>query len=150
MFESYISRPASMLFWSSPRINLFGRCNSFNAGQLLNSDVTGQVIMKCHLSGQPECKFGMNEKLALYEIGGSVLGGKKQASCRRRQFSWWSIHLIFLYYSDQAGRRNVSPYQTNPVALDDVRFHQCVRISRFEVDRTITFVPPDGTFELMT
>lgn len=39
---------------------------------------------------------------------------------------------------------------SNAVALDDVRFHQCVRISRFEVDRAITFIPPDGTFELMS
>lgn len=33
--------------------------------------------------------------------------------------------------------------------LEDVKFHQCVRLSRFENDRTISFVPPDGEFELM-
>ncbi|KAF6744291.1 Mu homology domain-containing protein, partial [Ephemerocybe angulata] len=26
-------------------------------------------------------------------------------------------------------------------------FHQCVRLSRFENDRTISFIPPDGEFE---
>jgi hypothetical protein len=31
-----------------------------------------------------------------------------------------------------------------------VKFHQCVRLSRFENDRTISFVPPDGEFELMS
>lgn len=35
------------------------------------------------------------------------------------------------------------------VELDDIRFHQCVRLSRFENDRTISFIPPDGEFELM-
>ncbi|VDN33967.1 unnamed protein product [Gongylonema pulchrum] len=35
------------------------------------------------------------------------------------------------------------------VELEDVKFHQCVRLSRFENDRTISFVPPDGEFELM-
>uniref|UniRef100_A0A1I8IXS2 FYVE-type domain-containing protein n=1 Tax=Macrostomum lignano TaxID=282301 RepID=A0A1I8IXS2_9PLAT len=36
------------------------------------------------------------------------------------------------------------------VELEDVKFHQCVRLSRFESDRTISFVPPDGEFELMS
>lgn len=33
--------------------------------------------------------------------------------------------------------------------MDDVQFHQCVKLGTFEADRTITFVPPDGEFELM-
>jgi AP-1 complex subunit mu len=36
------------------------------------------------------------------------------------------------------------------VELEDVKFHQCVRLSRFENDRTISFIPPDGAFDLMT
>merc|ERR1719210_2742698 len=36
------------------------------------------------------------------------------------------------------------------IALDDYRFHQCVRLSKFDTNREITFIPPDGTFELMT
>mmetsp|Transcript_29208 Transcript_29208/g.57287 ORF Transcript_29208/g.57287 Transcript_29208/m.57287 type:complete len:228 (-) Transcript_29208:225-908(-) len=36
------------------------------------------------------------------------------------------------------------------IALDDVRFHQCVRLSKYDLERTITFIPPDGNFELMT
>lgn len=34
--------------------------------------------------------------------------------------------------------------------LEDTKFHQCVRLSRFENDRTISFIPPDGEFELMS
>ena len=36
------------------------------------------------------------------------------------------------------------------VELEDVKFNQCVRLSRFENDRTISFIPPDGEFELMS
>uniref|UniRef100_A0A0K0F7E9 MHD domain-containing protein n=1 Tax=Strongyloides venezuelensis TaxID=75913 RepID=A0A0K0F7E9_STRVS len=36
------------------------------------------------------------------------------------------------------------------VELEDVKFHQCVRLSRFESERTISFIPPDGDFELMS
>jgi hypothetical protein len=34
--------------------------------------------------------------------------------------------------------------------MEDVKFHQCVRLSRFENDRTISYIPPDGDFELMS
>ncbi|XP_051834524.1 AP-1 complex subunit mu-2-like [Antechinus flavipes] len=36
------------------------------------------------------------------------------------------------------------------VELEDVKFHRCVRLSRFDNDRTISFIPPDGDFELMS
>jgi AP-1 complex subunit mu len=36
------------------------------------------------------------------------------------------------------------------IEMEDVKFHQCVRLSRFENDRTISFIPPDGDFELMS
>ncbi|RHY88464.1 hypothetical protein DYB26_000699 [Aphanomyces astaci] len=33
--------------------------------------------------------------------------------------------------------------------IDDCTFHRCVRLGKFDADRTITFIPPDGEFELM-
>lgn len=30
------------------------------------------------------------------------------------------------------------------------QFHQCVRLSRFDADKTVSFIPPDGAFDLMT
>lgn len=41
-----------------------------------------------------------------------------------------------------------NPNAVKTVDLEDIRFHQCVRLSRFETDRTISFIPPDGDFEL--
>ena len=35
------------------------------------------------------------------------------------------------------------------VEMEDIKFHQCVRLARFENDRTISFIPPDGNFDLM-
>lgn len=34
-----------------------------NKGTVLRSDVVGQVVMKTKLTGMPECKFGINDKL---------------------------------------------------------------------------------------
>ena len=35
------------------------------------------------------------------------------------------------------------------IAIDDCTFHQCVKLSKFESERSISFIPPDGEFELM-
>ena len=37
----------------------------------------------------------------------------------------------------------------NPGLIDDCSFHPCVRYNRFDRDRVVSFVPPDGVFELM-
>lgn len=37
----------------------------------------------------------------------------------------------------------------NPDVIDDCSFHPCVRYARYESDRVLSFVPPDGDFELM-
>ncbi|XP_065190070.1 AP-3 complex subunit mu-1-like [Sycon ciliatum] len=38
----------------------------------------------------------------------------------------------------------------NPRILDDVSFHPCVRFRRWEAERVLSFVPPDGNFRLMS
>lgn len=37
----------------------------------------------------------------------------------------------------------------NPRILDDVSFHPCVRFKRWESERVLSFIPPDGNFTLM-
>ena len=38
----------------------------------------------------------------------------------------------------------------NNIDLEDVHFHQCVRLATFDNDKTISFIPPDGQFDLMS
>ncbi len=33
--------------------------------------------------------------------------------------------------------------------MQDATFHQCVNLGTFEANKVVTFVPPDGEFELM-
>lgn len=84
-----------------------------SAGQLVNSEVSGALKMRAYLSGMPECKLGLNDKVMLEASG---RGGGKGKS----------------------------------VDLEDIKFHQCVRLARFEHDRVISFIPPDGAFDLMS
>lgn len=37
----------------------------------------------------------------------------------------------------------------DPDLIDDCSFHPCVRYGRYEADKVLSFVPPDGNFELM-
>jgi len=39
---------------------------------------------------------------------------------------------------------------TKPNLLDDCSLHRCVRINRYQRERVISFVPPDGVFKLLT
>uniref|UniRef100_A0A8C8GDP6 MHD domain-containing protein n=1 Tax=Oncorhynchus tshawytscha TaxID=74940 RepID=A0A8C8GDP6_ONCTS len=38
-------------------------------GQVLSAHVSGRVVMKSYLSGMPECKFGMNDKIIIDKAG---------------------------------------------------------------------------------
>ncbi|OOO08387.1 cation efflux protein [Aspergillus oryzae] len=82
------------------------------SGNVLRSEILGAIKMKCYLSGMPELRLGLNDKV-MFETTGRATRGKA-------------------------------------VEMEDVKFHQCVRLSRFENDRTISFIPPDGEFELMS
>jgi AP-2 complex subunit mu-1 len=82
-----------------------------STGDVLRNEVTAQVQMNTKLTGMPECKFGLNDKLVI----------EKETNQNRKP----------------------------GVEIDDCTFHRCVRLGKFDADRTITFIPPDGEFELM-
>lgn len=82
-------------------------------GDVLQMSADGQVLMKSLLSGMPECRIGINDKLCL---------DPKQLT---------------------------SSKSSNYIKLSDVKLHRCVRLGKFDEDRSILFVPPDGDFELM-
>ncbi|KAI5296069.1 putative clathrin-associated protein complex, partial [Ascosphaera acerosa] len=52
-------------------------------------------------------------------------------------------------YGRETARATRAAATAGSVTLEDCQFHQCVQLGRFDADRTISFVPPDGEFELM-
>mmetsp|Transcript_180 Transcript_180/g.367 ORF Transcript_180/g.367 Transcript_180/m.367 type:complete len:455 (-) Transcript_180:1800-3164(-) len=92
------------------KLNLLVAAN----GTVLHSEINAAVKMRSFLSGMPELKLGLNDKLMF----------------------------------EATGRANQAKGKS--VELEDIKFHQCVRLARFENDRTISFIPPDGEFDLMT
>lgn len=88
---------------------------SFNSdGDPLRSDVEGKILVKCELSGMPECTFGLNDKLSLQ---------RDMVEMRRTE--------------------------QRAVMFKDMKFHRCVKLNKFNKERAITFMPPDGEFTLM-
>ncbi|RWS18693.1 AP-3 complex subunit mu-1-like protein, partial [Leptotrombidium deliense] len=49
-----------------------------------------------------------------------------------------------------SGMPDLSLSFINPRLFDDVSFHPCVRHRRWESERVLSFVPPDGNFRLMS
>ena len=48
-------------------------------------------------------------------------------------------------YFDVTGKKS----NGKTIEMDDFKFHNCVNINKFETDRVIEFIPPDGFFTLM-
>lgn len=94
------------------------------SGKVLSSEILGAIQMKCYLSGMPELRLGLNDRVIFDRQSNTTGQAMPTASTRT------------------AGNKSIE--------LEDIKFHQCVRLSRFENDRTISFIPPDGEFELMS
>ncbi|KAJ2608381.1 clathrin associated protein complex medium subunit, partial [Coemansia sp. RSA 1365] len=98
-------------------------------GTVLRADVQGQIVMRSFLSGMPECKFGLNDKLVLDQ---STIGNNDRSTG------------LGARVGSMAGVGD-----GESVEIADCQFHQCVRLGKFDSDRIISFIPPDGEFELM-
>lgn len=53
-------------------------------------------------------------------------------------------------YTRLSGMPDLSLTFMNPRLLDDVSFHPCVRLKRWENEKVLSFMPPDGQFKLLT
>jgi len=51
--------------------------------------------------------------------------------------------------NDKALTLNENIGKKKSISLADITFHQCVKLGRFDQDKSINFIPPDGEFELM-
>jgi AP-1 complex subunit mu len=87
--------------------------------------------MKCYLSGMPELRLGLNDKVMFESTGRST----------SRSSVMQFLNLTSVLCTAARGKA---------IEMEDIKFHQCVRLARFENDRTISFIPPDGEFELMS
>ena len=57
---------------------------------------------------------------------------------------------ITLGLNDKVVLQNLGKDTSNCIEMDDLKFHQCVNKKKYENERIIEFIPPDGQFELMS
>lgn len=105
-------------------------------GTVLRADVNGQIVMRAYLSGTPECKFGLNDRLLLDNDAAGPGGSRSHGGGGGGA-------------NAGGGSASKTRAAAGSVTLEDCQFHQCVKLGRFDADRIISFVPPDGEFELM-
>lgn len=98
------------------------------SGQTLSAHCAGTIKMKCQLSGMPDCKFGVNDILG--EAAKKVSDAKKAGASGKKE---------------KKGKKD----DRKSIAIDDLTFHQCVKLGKFDSNRSISFIPPDGEFDLM-
>ncbi|VTZ70794.1 AP-1 complex subunit mu-1, putative [Plasmodium chabaudi chabaudi] len=117
-------------------------------GTVLRSEIMGCLKMKSYLSGMPELKLGLNDKLLFNKnlTNFSTLGNNGNNSNNNNNMSNNNSNSGIASSNANTPNNN----RTKLVELEDIKFHQCVRLSKFENDRTISFIPPDGIFNLMT
>ncbi|KAH0573490.1 Adaptin [Spironucleus salmonicida] len=90
--------------------------NQTAEGKVLSSSIKGIFKMKSLLSGMPNLKLGLNDKVKF----DAVLGQQSQQSAQ------------------------------DEIELEDIKLHQCVKLSKFSEEKTISFIPPDGEFDLLS
>ncbi|CAF1196453.1 unnamed protein product [Adineta steineri] len=100
-------------------------------GQVLSTHVAGRVVMKSYLSGMPECKFGINDKITVENRTKNQTDTSTNGS------------------TNPSSTTATTTTTKTAIAIDDCQFHQCVKLSKFESEHAISFIPPDGEFELM-
>jgi len=104
-------------------------------GDALRASCSGRVVLNAKLSGMPELKIGLNDSLGDEAKGGRNNPNAVDAGGDGKDMDFRGMPSL-------ANKRKT-------IDLDDLQFHHCVNLSKFASDKVVSFVPPDGEFELM-
>ena len=157
-------------------------------GQVLTADVSGKIVMKSFLTGMPDCRLTLNDRLVSADPTQTQRRGPSTSGigapneyviciyicvcasplsvflCFFPPVSsffllWLSLTLCPEFVGVLTGCARVSACaltlsvdtlcSKRAITLDDISFDRCVKLGSFDRDRSISFVPPDGEFELM-
>ena len=141
-------------------------------GRVVKHGLKGAIKVRCLLSGMPELRLGLAEKVRFEGLSATLpfsttshnssssasnsstkkptatgSSSKKPSAPTAVPPGGFSEEKAF----DPKKEANDAPGGSNNcVDLSDLRFHQCVRLDKFDAERMIWFVPPDGEFELLS
>ena len=81
---------------------------------------------------------------------GQVIKSEVQGCLKMRCYLTGTPDLVLGLNDKRFFEMNNQTTKRRLVDIEDIKFHQCVRLGKFEDERTITFVPPDGEFDLIS
>jgi AP-1 complex subunit mu len=85
----------------------------------------------------------------LISSNGNVLSSQINGSVIMKSFLS-GMPNVTIGLNDKVVLQSLGKDTTNSIEMEDLKFHQCVNKKKYEMDRTIEFIPPDGEFELMS
>lgn len=112
-----------------------------------SSSILSEALPKGTVSNMPWRKAGVthpnNEKYigileeidAILSVNGGVIFSDVSGSIQAQSNLSGVLDLLLTF--------------NDPTLIDSCSFHPCVRYNRIEKDKVVSFVPPDGAFELM-
>ncbi|KAL8447995.1 hypothetical protein Emag_004109 [Eimeria magna] len=135
-------------------------------GTILRQEVEGKVMVRCLLSGMPECKLATNEIAAHFDrpmLDGTRVQAITNAPIRKivtepskyppggPSPTQGDGAPVVTQRIGQDLRGNPGPsWAKSSVRLTACRYHQCVRLAKHSTDKVLVFMPPDGNCEIMT
>ncbi|KAL8450460.1 hypothetical protein Emed_002548 [Eimeria media] len=136
-------------------------------GTILRQEVEGKVVVRCLLSGMPECKLATNEIAAHFDrpmLDGTRIQAITNAPLRKivpdpsKHPTGGPLPAggeggppVVTQRIGQDLRGNPGPsWAKSSVRLTACRYHQCVRLAKHSTDKVLVFMPPDGNCEVMT
>ena len=85
----------------------------------------------------------------LISSDGNVLSSQINGSVIMKSFLS-GMPTVTVGLNDKIVLQNLGKDTTNSIEMDDLKFHQCVNKKKYDSQRIIEFIPPDGEFELMS
>ncbi|XP_008219283.1 PREDICTED: AP-4 complex subunit mu [Prunus mume] len=158
LLKSYIFNEPIIL--DSARLSSIGPTGLFMQG---TKRMPGTAVTKSVVASEPggrkreEIFVDIIEKISVtFSIQGYILTSEIDGTIQMKSYLTGNPEIRLALNEDLSiGRGGGSAYDyrssfgSGAVILDDCNFHESVRLDNFEVDKTLTLVPPDGEFPVM-
>ncbi|XP_068313014.1 AP-4 complex subunit mu-like [Pyrus communis] len=158
LLKSYIFNEPIVL--ESARLSSIGPTGLFMQG---TKRMPGTAVTKSVVANEPggrkreEIFVDIIEKISVtFSSSGYILTSEIDGTIQMKSYLSGNPEIRLALNEDLGiGRGGGSGYDyrssfgSGAVVLDDCNFHESVRLDNFEVDKTLTLVPPDGEFPVM-
>eukprot|EP00357_Protocruzia_adherens_P036782 CAMPEP_0115012300 /NCGR_PEP_ID=MMETSP0216-20121206/24638_1 /TAXON_ID=223996 /ORGANISM="Protocruzia adherens, Strain Boccale" /LENGTH=439 /DNA_ID=CAMNT_0002381297 /DNA_START=30 /DNA_END=1349 /DNA_ORIENTATION=+ len=129
--------------------------NSFKTSVFSSKTISSNAAKKSvHSKGKQKNEIFVDiyERLSvLFNASGYIVNANIEGAIQMKSYLSGNPELRLILNDDLViGRHNMAGggFGT-PAVLDDCVFHECVRLTDFEANKTITIMPPDGEFTVM-